>query len=597
VIYLSDNPEPNEIVELGERAANDDSLYRDNVAEDYNYYFGDQWPKGDVQALDRQLRPHLTINRVKQIVDLVINTQASGRTTVRVLPIGAEDVGVADTIQDLLMHLNEHRGARWKKTRVYADGLIAGRGYMMVGIKYGGNIYGDIDIYPLDPPSVIFDPTSIEPDLMDAGFVIRQSFMTAGEIKGTYGVDIKKVYPDPQDTVIGTFMYHPDRLMNSYGKYHVIECWYKVWEEVPVVANTKTGDVTEMGNAEKAMELARMFAESGRPIFAPGKWRTKRTKVKTICGKEVLAEGPSPFGGEIYPIAPYFATTIANTHVGIVRGIRDAQDDLNKRRSEGLDHMSHTAHSTYLVEDGSVDDRKFKQNVAKPGGMVKFKRSTGRPPQLMPTNPLPQDYIMAIQMADNDIRMGSGVNADLLGIASSSESSGKAIALRQAQATKAIGMYYDNFRFFERLLALIEIRAIQKIYKQPRMLRVLGEGGVESGAKFKTVQINMRDEATGKIINDLTIGEYDVAIGNQPDTETQRQVDFYETVDMMMKMSKLPFPFILAMLEASPLHNKDKIIEIFTRNLQQAQAQQPAQVGPQTASGGPQTASASRRTA
>ena len=40
MLYLSDSPEPKEIRELGERAVNDDSVYRDNVVDDYNYYFG-----------------------------------------------------------------------------------------------------------------------------------------------------------------------------------------------------------------------------------------------------------------------------------------------------------------------------------------------------------------------------------------------------------------------------------------------------------------------------------------------------------------------------------------------------------------------------
>ena len=69
MLYLSDSPEPKEIRELGERAVNDDSVYRDNVVDDYNYYFGDQWPEGDKRALDRQLRPHLEINRVKHLIN------------------------------------------------------------------------------------------------------------------------------------------------------------------------------------------------------------------------------------------------------------------------------------------------------------------------------------------------------------------------------------------------------------------------------------------------------------------------------------------------------------------------------------------------
>jgi len=599
MIYLSDNPEPKEIIEVAQRAVNDDSMYRSNVVDNYNYYFGDQWPEGDKQALDRARRPHLTINRTKQIVDLVINTQASGRTTVRVLPVGSEDVGITDTLQDLLFHLNEHQAIRWKKMQVYADGLIGGRGYMMVGVSYENNMYGDIEVYPLDPPSVIFDPTAIQPCLKDAGFVVRQSYMSPEQMRTVYGVNIKDVYPSPKDTLISSFMYYPDRLMDSYNKYHVVECWYKVWEYVPVVVNTETGDVTEAKNEQQAMEMARAFAEAGKPILTPGKYRMAKTRVKTICGGTVLGEGYSPFGGDMYPIAPYFASHIANVHYGLVQGIRDPQDELNKRRSEGLHHATATAHSAWLIEDGSVNEREFKRDASQPGAFLKYKRSTGRPPQQITAGQIAPDYLAAIQMADQDIRMASGVNADLLGIAGDSESSGKAIALRQAQSTKAIGMYGDNFRFFERDLALKEIRAIQKIYTQPRMLRVLGEGGVEGGAQFKTVAINIRDQATGKIINDLSIGKYDVAIGNQPDTETQRQTDFYEMVDMLMKLSKLPFPFILALIKESPLHNKDKIIETFSKLMAQMSSQRPAQgqMGPQSAPGRLPTTRASQRTA
>jgi hypothetical protein len=129
--------------------------------------------------------------------------------------------------------------------------------------------------------------------------------------------------------------------------------------------------------------------------------------------------------------------------------------------------------------------------------------------------------------------------------------SGRAIQARQKQAIIGAEMYFDNFSRSKELVARQEISVVQKFYTEPRIIRIRsGQGGQPQ----ETV-IN-RMEAAGSIVNNISMGSYDVAIDQAPISATFLQGQFQEALELLEKGIPIP-PDIL--IELSSMPNKESV--------------------------------------
>jgi hypothetical protein len=110
--------------------------------------------------------------------------------------------------------------------------------------------------------------------------------------------------------------------------------------------------------------------------------------------------------------------------------------------------------------------------------------------------------------------------------------SGKALNGQQMQTDMTNFHYYDNLTRSIAHTGRIILDLIPKIYSQERVMRIIGDDG-----KPELVTINQRtgqqdENGIDKILNDVTVGEYDVVMETGPGYNTKRQ----EAVDSMMSL-------------------------------------------------------------
>jgi hypothetical protein len=110
--------------------------------------------------------------------------------------------------------------------------------------------------------------------------------------------------------------------------------------------------------------------------------------------------------------------------------------------------------------------------------------------------------------------------------------SGKALNGQQMQTDMTNFHYYDNLTRSIAHTGRIILDLIPKIYSQERVLRIIGDDG-----KPELTTVNQRTGETDengieKILNDVTVGEYDVVMETGPGYNTKRQ----EAVDSMMSL-------------------------------------------------------------
>jgi hypothetical protein len=114
--------------------------------------------------------------------------------------------------------------------------------------------------------------------------------------------------------------------------------------------------------------------------------------------------------------------------------------------------------------------------------------------------------------------------------------SGKALNGQQQQVDLTNYDYYDNLTRSISHVGKIILDLIPKVYDTSRVLRIIGEDG-----KPDMLSINQRD-AVGNILNDTSIGQYDVVMETGPGYNSKRQ----EAVDAMMPLLAKPELFNVA---------------------------------------------------
>jgi hypothetical protein len=110
--------------------------------------------------------------------------------------------------------------------------------------------------------------------------------------------------------------------------------------------------------------------------------------------------------------------------------------------------------------------------------------------------------------------------------------SGKALQGQQQQIDMTNFHYYDNLTRSIAHTGRIILDLIPKIYSSERVMRIIGDDG-----KPELTTVNQRTGETDengieKILNDVTVGEYDVVMETGPGYNTKRQ----EAVDSMMQL-------------------------------------------------------------
>jgi hypothetical protein len=108
--------------------------------------------------------------------------------------------------------------------------------------------------------------------------------------------------------------------------------------------------------------------------------------------------------------------------------------------------------------------------------------------------------------------------------------SGKAIRGQQMQIDLSNFHYYDNLTRSLKQTGRIILDLIPRIYDKERVMRIIGQ---DSRPEMVTINQRTVDEmGAEKILNDVTVGEYDVYMDTGPGYQSKRQ----EAVEAMIPL-------------------------------------------------------------
>ena len=537
------------------------------------FYRGDQWDQVDLAKLEAEGRPALTINTILPTVNTVLGEQSTRRADVQFKPRRGGDQDVASVLTKLYMQIADNNKLDWVEQTVFSDGLIMdGRGYFDVRMDFSDHVEGEIRITAKDPLDILIDPDAKEYDPKTWNEVFETKWMTLDEIEELYGKDkaesLRFVAENGNGFGRDSIEYEETR----YGKtdtsqdylgaaipgnedyrnvraLRVIARQYRKMGRADFFVDPNTGDqreVPENWSEQKAKKFAKQYNLSLISKVV------RRVRWTVTCDKIVLHDDWSPY--DDFTIVPYFAYFRRGRPFGMVRNLLSPQEQLNKIASQELHIVNTTANSGWMVESGSLvgmtaDD--LEEHGAETGLVLEYNRGSNPPVKIQP-NQIPTGLDRISQKAALNIKTISGVNDSMLG-SDGAEVSGIAIQAKQNRGVIMIQVPLDNLRKTRHYLAEKILNLVQKFYTEQRVIQITNE---DDPLKPREPIVINEMTPEGRVVNDLTLGEYDVVIGTAPARDSFDEMQFAEALNLRQVGVAIPDD---AIIEYSHLARKAEL--------------------------------------
>lgn len=521
-----------EAIEFLRQAAEADTMNRAEALDDVKFAAGDQWPVEIQNSRNLEARPCLTINKVDAYVRQICNQQRQQRPRIKCQGMNNEtDAKMAEIITGICRHVETNSNADHAYDTAFDFAVRMGWGYWRVTTDYVRPDSFDQEIYikPIDNPfTVYFDPNSTAPDGSDA----EKCLITVVMPKENF----RKMYPDADDG--GSFSARGTGDSNSEWvtkhDIRIAEYFYTRIESTYLVLLSDGTSAYEDELPDAAMmELAGIYEVSRRKTYK------KSIKWCKLTAMQVLEEGT--WAGKYIPIVPTYGQQCVvdnkRKKFGLVRMAKDPQRMYNFWQTSMTESVALAPRAKWIMAEGQDENHETEWANANNTSYsyLRYKQTdiNGQPAP-PPIRQVPEQPPAAIMAASQSITQDL---QSVVGIFDPSQlpqgnMSGKALNGQQMQVDMTNFHYYDNLTRSIAHTGRIILDLIPKIYSSERVMRIIGDDG-----KPELVTINQKTNQTDdygveKILNDVTVGEYDVVMETGPGYNTKRQ----EAVDSMMTM-------------------------------------------------------------
>jgi len=522
------DPRIQEAVEFLRLANEADTMNRQNALEDLKFGGGDQWPVELQNSRNLESRPVITVNKVDNYCRQVCNQQRQQRPRIKVHATNTtQDMVEANVIQGIIRHIEVKSNAEHAYDNAFEYAVRMGWGYVRVSTDYVSedSFEQEISIDPIDNPfTVYFDPNSVAPDGSDADRCLITTMMPKKAFS--------KLYPEAE--VGGGTSFTQRGTGDSQSEWitkediRLAEYFYTVREKATLYQlSDGSSTFAEDKDFFARLALAGIVVVDKRPSFK------KSIKYCKLTANEIIEEGT--WAGKYIPIVPVYGRHLVvgdkRHKFGMIRYAKDPQRMYNFWQTSITEGVALAPKAKWLIVEGQDEGHEsdWAQANIKSFPLLRYKQSDidGRPappPQRVQPEP-PQAGIMAAAMnVDDDIKAIMGV-FDPAQI-KQGNISGKALNGQQQQVDLTNYDYYDNLTRSIAHIGAICLDLIPKIYDTERVMRIIGDDG-----KPELLTINQRD-AVGRVLNDVTVGQYDVVMDTGPGYNSKRQ----EAVDSMLPL-------------------------------------------------------------
>lgn len=530
------------------------------MALDFDYYDHLQWSDAERQEMMQRGQAPLVFNKLAMTVDWITGTERRTRIDFQVSPKRKDGTEAAAVKTKLLKYQSDTNRIGWNRSRAFKDAAIGGVGWVETSLR--GDESQELVLHTYVPwQHIKWDPFCRSLDLDDCRYLHRSKWIDLD-----YAL---QHFPDRED------------VLRAAARSHVFgeEEWQQEQLDLPqtwrrydsrgseIVQRRWSGALPIIGSTHRLRVPTRetWFRQPRRVqrfwgLDAPGirfdpqdaamaeavsagyaSLSDAITEDMRICiwvPGGVLYRGASPFKHGGFPFTPVWAKRRSRdgTPYGTVRGIRDAQDDLNKRHSKMLWLLS----SNQLVyEESAIDPDRMqdvKRNLAKPTGTIEVKDGAlaNNRVRFERNTDLAVAQTNLLQLDSAHINDGSGVNRENMG-RDTNATSGRAIIAKQNEGSVTTAELFDNLRLAVQLDGSKLLSMTQQYMTLPMQIRIAGDTP-QSASEW--LDLNQPELVDGQwqFKNDITKEDADFVVDQIDFRESVRAAQAEQFMDMLKSM-------------------------------------------------------------
>lgn len=558
-----------------ERERQAENRYQQAIEQDF--YDNLQWSDEDAQELlDRGQAP-LVFNIVAPTCDWVIGTEKRTRVDFKVFPRAEDDVKTADAKTKTLKFLGDVNKVTFHRSLAFADTVKVGIGWLEDGARDDPTeepIFSRYESWR----NILWDSMGKERDLSDGRYLFRDRWVdldiaiamfpdrarelrTAAIAANLWGNDEDEDFwylgrhfqaRDERGEVIyqrRTFLADVGHVNNRRARVKLIEAWYRM----PEVCRYCDGSEFDGMRFDSKKEV--MLAAFKRGAFS----LYDRIEMVVWCAimteKDLMQDMRSPYRHNRFPFTPIWCYRRGRDGMpyGLIRRLRDPQEDYNKRASKALFIMS--TKGVVADADAVENHDEAREEVARPDYYIIKKR--GAEFRVDQDKELAQEHLLLMDRDERMVQHSGGVTDDNLGRRTNAIS-GEAIKARQLQGSVVTAEVFDNLRFAVQYQGEIQLSLAEQFITAPKVIRLIGARGSIEWLKINQPEV----DAMGNVrwVNDITAAKADFVVDEQDFHQSLRQAMFESMVDLVGRIAAVSPEAALRILkmalEFSDLPNK-----------------------------------------
>ena len=512
--------------------------WEEHAREDIDFYLGNHFSEAEADELQSRNQSNLPLDRLYSAIEQFKAIITSKPPKFSAMPREDSDSDLANVWKVILEYIwNISDGNETFKQAVH-DYAVTGLGYFYAYVDreadYGR---GEVKFTYVDPFRVVVDPNARSKYFDDAtGMMLSTIFtkfqlldlypqlaevneengkMLIDEIEGYYE---DETFPSAMNTrTKGSFT--PDVIKDyDHGegseKYQLIESFSKTKVPYYRIMDMQSQEerILDTKNMQKFLENDKMkqAVEQGMIDIV----EVQQTRIKLVCtlGQTILYE--RILNTDKYPIVP-IPNIWTNTPYPMsdVRKNKDFQRFLNKTMSLITSHAQASSGLKLLIPQGSVDDiEELERDWANPNATIEYDPSFGEPHFPSP-QPLSNSVMQLPALVEKYIDLNMGIFEMQQGNAEAAPRTSSGTMMMEDFGQRRSKSKLRDIEGSLRRLGQVVYNFAKEHYTYKKVFRV-----VQPNNDMSEYMVNYYDDksqAIGEMMNDLTIGQYDVnIIGN-----------------------------------------------------------------------------------
>lgn len=538
---------------------------RFQMAIDEDFYDNLQWSDEDAAILLERGQAPLVYNWVKSSVDWVTGTEKRTRIDFKILPRSSNDRNEAETKTKLLKYLSDVNNSPFHRSRSFEEAVKVGLGWLECGTRDDPTkeiVYDRHESWR----NIVHDSFGRDRDAVDWRYIFRQKSIDvdvatmlvperAGQLRSAAtNADIGGI--DGEDEFyLGELMSSQDRelqasagrfvradgsasLFNRRERVRIYEAWYRMPARLKFLIGGPLHGVQLDPSDDYHLWLLQRRSTQVIERLA------MQMRVALFIRGTLLMDTPSPYRHNDFPFTPIWGNVRGrdNQPYGMIRVMRDPQEDFNKRMSKALHALSTRR---VFMDRGAVEDiEEVREEAARPDSV--FAVTPGMRFELDTDTDVAKSHLEFAQVDARMIQTSGGVTDENMGRETNARS-GKAIEARQDQGSVVTTGYFDGLRFATKLHGQKFLSLSEQFITWERKIRVIGE---RWGYDF--IEINKPGvDKTGQpvLLNDITASQADYIVSAQDFRESMRQAGFDQLMEMTGKLAQIDPMLALKLLD------------------------------------------------